>query len=664
LKLFITLFLLVNILYAKKDFYYSFIDSTGSQISEERKQSIADGFDILQNARNLARDDKIDEAYAEIKSFKEKNKIKVLTSDIVILHADLALKKQSKRLIMDAEKDLESAINSSSINQADLSKAYMLLVELKLNLNKVNDAKYFSQIIIDNFDNEVTKTYGKISLAKVYKYQKDYPKAISYLYEILTVTHDKVVATLVADELFDIYILDGKFEKANELISQVLKTNIEYYANDSYLANKKINKLIKAGMPEYAAEILKELLLRTTKEESIEDFKYKLANTYMLMYDRTNYYLEKAKDLYKDVINDFPQGMYAQNSKMYIDEILMRQGFLTPSVVAAKYLDSEAMQQKALLQELMNYKADKKYELILKTEKVYKKISNEITKRFGYATINEIFDEVNIDLIKDYLAQGKCFELNDILKTSRSETLEKLIEDETTKYNFFECLVEVPYERAYLQIKDTFNKTRDANIYLYLERMAFALNLKDEALDYSTKVEMVNDTNVLAKEFLYRYQILKSTGNNIDMEKFFSYTQSNPNFIKLNESNPVIIDFYNDYYFYLLKNGDKKNANIILKKLYDKQKDLKAFIYSPFVELELSKVEKDLDNKQKSIDYLLEALSNTRKIKPNDEVKIYYDILNLYDGLANKSKKDEYILKCKEVKDSVDSLYKKMCDEM
>ena len=148
------------------------------------------------------------------------------------------------------------------------------------------------------------------------------------------------------------------------------------------------------------------------------------------------------------------------------------------------------------------------------------------------------------------------------------------------------------------------------------------------------------------------------------MEKFFSYTQLNPDFIKLNESNPVIIDFYNDYYFYLLKNEDKTNANIILKKLYDKQNAVKAYIYSPFVELELSKLEKELDNKQKSIDYLLESLTNTRKIKANDEVKIYYDILNLYDGLGNKSKKDEYILKCKEVKDSVDSLYKKMCDEM
>ena len=384
----------------------------------------------------------------------------------------------------------------------------------------------------------------------------------------------------------------------------------------------------------------------------------------MLMYDKTNFYLEKAKELYKDIINDFPQGIYSKNSKMYLDEILMRQGFLTPSVVSTKYQDVEAMQQKALLQELMNDKKDKKFELILKTEKVYKKISNEIVKRFGYESINQIFDEVNIELIKDYLAQGKCFELNNILKTSRNETLVKLIEDESVKYNFFECLVEAPYERAYLQIKDTFNKTRDANIYLYLERMAFALDLKDEALDFSAKVEMVNDEKVLAKEFLYRYQILKSKSNDIDMEKFFSYTQLNPNFIKLNESNPMIIDFYHDYYFFLLKSQNQTLANEILKKLYDKQKELKAFVYSPFIELELSKLAKDENDVQKSIDYLLESLLNTRKIKANDEIKIYYDVLNLYDKLGNKQKKDEYLLKCKEVKDSVDSLYKKMCDEM
>lgn len=664
MKVLIIIFLMLNILYAKRDFYYGFIDSSGVQISEQRKQSINDGFDILQNARALAKDGKIDDAYTQVKDFKEKNKLNILTSDSIILYSELALKKQSKRIVLEAATELEMAINSSKINQYDLAKAYMILVELKLEINKIEEAKYFAQIIIDNFDDELTKTYGKISLAKIYKYQKDYAKATKYLYEILTVTNDKKVATVIADELFDVYILDEKYDKANELITQVLKTNIDFYANDSYLANKKVNRLIKAGMPEHATEILKELLKRTTKEDVIEDFKFKLANTYMLMYDRTNYYLEKAKELYKDIINDYPQGIYTKEAKIYMDEILMRQGFLSPATVASKYPEDEAMQQKALLQELMNDKNDKKYDLILRAEKVYSKVANEIVKRFGYQSISDIYDEINIDIIKDYLSQGKCIELNDILKTSRNETLVKLIQDEAIKYSFFECLVEAPYERAYLQIKDTFNKTRDANIYLYLEKMAYNLGLMDEALDFSTKVEMVDDPNVLANEFLYRYQILKQKAEPIAMERFFAYTNKNPNFIKVNENNPIIIDFYYDYYLDLLKGKDKTLANEILKKLYNKQKEVKAFIYSPFVETELARISKEANENQKSIDLLLESLQNTRKVKANDEVKIYYDILNLYDNMGNKIKKDEYILKCKEVKDSVDSLYKKMCDEM
>ena len=79
----------------------------------------------------------------------------------------------------------------------------------------------------------------------------------------------------------------------------------------------------------------------------------------------------------------------------------------------------------------------------------------------------------------------------------------------------------------------------------------------------------------------------------------------------------------------------------------------------------MSRYSKEKNDNQKAIDYLLEALENTRKIKPNDEVKIYYDILNLYDAQGKKTKRDEYLLKCKEVKETAtDNLYKKMCDEM
>ena len=79
----------------------------------------------------------------------------------------------------------------------------------------------------------------KIYLAKIHKYQRDYDKAITVLYKILTETTDIQIATIVADELFDVYIANGEREKAYELISKVLKRNIDYYAQDSFLALEK-----------------------------------------------------------------------------------------------------------------------------------------------------------------------------------------------------------------------------------------------------------------------------------------------------------------------------------------------------------------------------------------------------------------------------------------
>ncbi len=663
MRLFFILLFIISFLYAKKDFYYGFIDSAGNQISQKRIQEVRDGFELIENARALSKEGKIDKAYAQIEAFKKQNKIKVLESDLIVLYAELCLKKKSKRLIMTASKELEDAINDSKIQEEDLARAYMVLVELRLNLNKAKDAKYFAKIIINNFDNKIIKAYGNIYLAKVYTYQRNYKRAIPILYKVLTKTTDILVATLVADELFDVYILDNQHDKAYELISKVLEKNIDYYANDSFLALKKVNRLIKANMPEFAVKILKELLNRTKKPGSIEDFKYKLADTYMNMYDGTNKYLLKAKKLYTDIIDDFPKGIYFKKSKMYLDEILMREKKIKPSVLSLKYKTSEAMQQKILLQELLNNKDLKKYELILKSKRIYRKISNSITKRFGYKSIKAVFDEVNIEMIKDYLNNGKCFLLKKALKTARNETLELLIKDDETKFKFFECLVEVPDEKAYLLVKNTFNKSRDANIYFYLEKMAFSLGKYDEAEMFSDKVEMIDDEKILIEEFLYKFMILNAKNDLVGLDKYFNYAYRNKEYIVENDNNPVIIDFYYNYYLYLVKK-DLEGKENILKKLYEKQNEFNAHVYSPFVEIELAKIEKNRNNKQKSLNLLLKSLKNARKISANNFAQIYYEISKLYDALGNSIKKDEYITKCKELKNTKDSLYKKMCDEM
>lgn len=649
---------------AQKDFYYGFINSSGAQISQKRLQEISEGFDIIKHARKLSKEGKVNEAYTQINNFKAQNQIKVLDSDIMILYAELALKKGSKRIILEASVDLENAINNSKIVEEDLARAYMILVELKLTVNKSKDAKYFANIIIKNFDNPITKAYGKIFLAKVYRHQAEYKKAIRVLYEVLTKTTDVLVATIVADELFDVYILDNQREKANELIKKVLKRNMDYYADDSFLALKKVNRLIKADMPKFAVEILKELLGRTKKKSSIEDFKYKLANTYMGMYDGTDKYLTMAKELYKDIIGDFPKGIYHKKSKMYLDEILMREGKIKPSTLSAKYKSSESMQQKILLQELLNAKKAKKFSVILKSKRIYRGISSSITKRFGYDSLYEIFDEVHIDMINQYLDEGKCFLLNKALDNSRHETLVKLIRDEKTKDNFFECVIEVPNEKIYTLTKETFNKSRDAKLYLYLERLAYALGFYNEAEGFSAKVEMVDDQKILSEEFLYRYLVLRAKEDSILLDKYFNYAFNNKQFIEDNKENPVIVDFYYQYYLYLVKIEEFDEANDILRKLYAKQNELNAHVYSPFVELELGKLEKTQNNNQKAINLLLDALNYTRRIKPNELVQVYYEITKLYESFGNQLKKEEFLNKCKDVENTKDSLYKRMCSEM
>ncbi|MFA6789499.1 MAG: hypothetical protein WC149_08385 [Arcobacteraceae bacterium] len=651
-------------LVAKQDFYYSFIDSNSKQISQEDKDVIIDGFTTLEMIKRISRNGNIDEAYERLKSFKKRTDVELLRSDIIVLESELLLKKNLKRMILEGEQLLEAAINSSYINEDDLPKAYMILIELKLALNKTDDARYFIDTITNNFNTDIVKAYGGIYLAKLHVHQSEYKKAIKVLYEILTKTTNIDVATVVADELFDVYLLDNQRDEAYKLAQQVIERNIDYYANDSYLAMLKVDKLVKNGMPELAAAILEELLKTTKNSEAIEEFKFQLAEAYMEMYEGKMDILYKAKELYQDVLNDYPKGENAKIAKMIIDEILMREGKIEPAVINSKYADSQSMQQKVLLQEILNHIKKEDYEYILKSERVYKKISDTIFKRFGYENLETLFDEVRLLIIKQYLLNSKCNELDKALAKSRKEALVKVIEDDYLQYAYFECLLEYPKEEGYTLTKEALFNSRDAKTYLYLERLAYKLNKYNEALDFSEKIVMLKDSKILEEEFLIRFQIINSMKSELTMKRYFNYANTNPALITANENKPMIIDFYYQYYFYLLKENKLQEAKIVLNKLYEKQKEYQAYIYSPSVEMELGKLAKNDKKYEEAINYFEESIRNTRKIRNNEAAEVFYEMIKLYELTNNKIMYDETLGKCKALDSSTTSLYKKMCDEL
>ena len=100
-----------------------------------------------------------------------------------------------------------------------------------------------------------------------------------------------------------------------------------------------MDKLIRAKMPSFAIEILISLINQSKKPDTVEKFKFELADIYMNLFIEDKGYLQKAKVLYKDIVNDSPSGEYALKAKILLDEILMREGKLEPKVLELKYKD-------------------------------------------------------------------------------------------------------------------------------------------------------------------------------------------------------------------------------------------------------------------------------------------------------------------------------------
>ncbi|MCK5111783.1 MAG: hypothetical protein KAQ94_09705 [Arcobacteraceae bacterium] len=664
MKNIILTFLMITISsYAKQDFYYSFINEDKSQIAEFKKQEILTGNHKLQTIKRLIREGQLENAYNQMVKFKEKNKLKILNSGIILLYSEILYKRGGTKFSKEAIALLENGINNSKIQREDLLDAYKLLVVLNLNINKPKEAKYYANSISKIFDDPVAKSFGKITLSQIAIHKRQYKKAIDVLYEILVKTKNLSVATVVADELYDAYILAGEDEKAYDLAGKVLKKNINYYANDSFLALKKVDKLIDANMPNFAIDILKMLLNNAVEEESVNKFKFRLANVYMKIAGRNTFYMTLAKELYKDLMVQKNKTPYYSQVKISMDEILMREGKLEPSKILTKYSESEVMEQKVLLQELLNSHKQKDYESIRKLKHIYRKIATTITQRFGYKNIDELFDIINADMIRFYLENEKCIELSQVLHLVRDEALQVLIENNTSRTQLFDCLTEIPDERSYNMAKSSFKRHKDASLYLSLEKVAILLNKIDDAYEFIQKIDMNNDSKIKEEEFLYRFLVYGKLNNASSMEQFFRYTNKHPEYIEANEDNPLIIDFYYQYYLYLQKNNDENEAQIILNKLYKKQQDMKAFVYSPFVDLELVKEAKLDDDYETALNYLDMVIKQTRKLSDNNLANIYYEMARVYEYLGKENRYKKSIQKCKSLKDA-DNFYKKMCDRL
>ena len=671
-KIIFLLLLFLATIEAKKDFYYSFINEDLTQISQDQKEKIVGASNKLKTIRRYVKEGQLDLALKTVNLFVTTNKVKILDSTAILLKNEILYKLNSADKSEEANLLLESAINNSVINQNDLLEAYRLLVLIKLRINKPKEAEYYAKAIEYSFDDPLSKVYGKVAYAQIYMDARNYNKAIKVLRKELVNTTSLEVATIIADELYDAYIFNKQREEAYTLVRKVLNKNIDYYANDSYKALKKVDKLVKSEMPKFAIDILKKLILNASETDSIDSFKFKLANTYMEIAGFEKEYLTLAKNIYEELIQTKGNNPYLNRSKMYLDEIIMREGKFEPAMIAAKYSAFESMQYKAMMQELLNAIEDEKYEQIIRMRKIYNGIYHSIIRRFGYESIEQIYNIVNSRMVQFYLETKQCKQLNSVIKDVSDDVLLLLIQDKKNINSMFSCMLDVPEERAYIIAKNAYGKAQNSEIYFYLEKIAIALNRFEDAESFSQKLDMFSDSKLLSDEFLYRFLINTQKNNPLSMQNFFAYARANQEFVINNANNPLIIDFYYEYYLYLLKENEEEEAISILNKLYETQNDMNARIYSPFVEIELAKYAKLDDDYDTSLGYLKYALnikrlkdgkSIDRDISNDDLAHIYYEIAKIYEFQKKKNRYKASIKKCQNLKDT-DSFYKKMCDKL
>jgi len=671
-KIFFLLLIIFATAEAKKDFYYNFINEDLTQISQDQKEKIVGASNKLKTIRRYVKEGELERALKTIDLFINTNKIKILDSTAMLLKNEILYKLNSIVKSDEANKLLEKSINNSTINQNDLLEAYRLLVLIKLRVNKPKEAEYYAKAIEYSFDDPLSKVYGKVAYAQIHMNNRHYSKAIKILRQELVNTTSLEVATIIADELYDAYILNKQRDEAYALVKKVLNKNIDYYANDSYKALKKVDKLVKSNMSKFAIEILKKLLENASESDSIDSFKFKLANTYMEIAGFEKEYMPIAKKIYEELIQIKDNNPYFNRSKMYLDEIIMREGKFEPAMMAAKYSAFESMQYKAMMQELLNAIEDEKYEQIIRMRKIYNGIYNPIVRRFGYENIEQIYNLVNKKMVQFYLETKQCKQLNSVIKDVSNDVLLLLIQDKRNVNSLFGCMLDLPEERAYIIAKNAYGKAQNSEIYFYLEKIAIALNKYKDAESFSQKLDMFSDSQLLSDEFLYRFLINTQKNNPLSMQNFFGYARANQEFVVNNENNPLIIDFYYEYYLYLLKENEEEEATAILQKLYEKQNEMNARIYSPFVEIELAKYAKLDDDYDTALGYLKYGLnikrmkdgkSIDRTIKTGDLAHIYYEIAKIYEYQKKKNRYKAAIKKCQNLKDTA-SFYKKMCDKL
>ncbi len=635
------------------EYLYDYMDHTGKQLSVKDKRQFFQQYASLNNIEESIVLGKYNKAIEDAQQLSKNATNKLIQSKATILLYRSILQQNKLKDIIINSKKLYKAITTYMIAEPDLAEGYMLYIDYLIRLKKFDKAKHYATKMINTDDYPLYKEYGMIHLSKIYTAQEKLSQAQFVLNKVLKNTDSIKIASVAAGIQFDIYIKQKKIEQAKKMISNILKYNIEFFIANPDTANTKLNTLMKYQMYDAVIEIGETLIKRSQNEKLKPEYMYKVATAQLLTLDLVN-----AKENFINIIHKYKLNKYAKKAKVGLDEILLREGKLKAESLLVRYKDSPIMQQKILLNELINLQKDGKYKLILSQQKAYRIITPSIVKAYGYKDMDTILEDVMQSLAKQYLKNGECIELTSFLRDN-NDIFSKIIKWNDLDKELLNCFAQTGYKEGFTYLNDKYKSSQDEEILYLLEKSAIEIKEYMEALKISFRLESLGSKEIRQKEIIDRFIII----NNMDILKakddFFNYISNNRWLID-NTEDLRLIDILYQYYQFLEKTNSLYSIDI-LEKLYNIQHQMQIYVYSPFVDIELATYYYEIKDYKKSKSILekviLRPLTKVKKVH-----RYYYLLAKTYNKLNMPIEYIQSIDTC--IKSKGDSMWKQLCKKV
>ena len=534
----------------------------------------------------------------------------------------------------------------------NLPEVLMIMLKSYLTLGSKADVGYIMDTLMVEHPESLFTKRAMLIFADTLFAQREKEKAVKLYKEVLYSTKDVDLASQAAMRLAEHQIDVGNRQEATEYLQKILNANQEYLRKNKKASLKLANRLAEHQLYDLSGQIYATLL---SAAAHVGD------NQEILLKESGNIYakagmIDKAYEQYERYLREYPQGEYANDVQMSLDELFFQK---TKTSETLGYYDSlikqyanSAIGQKALEQKAIFLFEQKRYKEVLEHEDallLLPSIDNALPQSFLYETANHF-------MVQE-LQNNACQEVVQLIETYKLQIIPPIDEEK-----LLTCFITTSrYERAQEIAKVHLQDTNLSQRFFWMQSYAIAtLKLKTYAtLDMTLSQDILSLSKQL--QIPVKLELLEAL---FTQAIYTKNLQKGLEYLALVEKDYPNAAHILDLYAAMIGLANDQKEDLILTtyapKMMAWQKKLHTTLYSPFVEFNYIAALKRLGKNQEAYAVVVELVKNP-SLKPDELVRVLYHGGEISLKLNDKAKAKEYFFKCTQMKEK--SPWVNICEE-